>query len=145
MFSIQNSMTINKVNTGAAPNAFSSRRQDPILSNRIHRMPVDTYGRVVNYSTLTTDRPGGTTDPMPIIDNENEVSRPQYSTYLNVAEGLDGGYVGMGYDTMLQGSYLSRKTAYQEAPQVHVNDSHDSNTTLARMMQTKFKTIDYSN
>lgn len=137
--SISKNMTVNKIDTAGAARAFSARGQYPSMSNEIHRAPIDTYGRFVDYSTIRTDREGGTTCPTPIIDRQNILDRPQYSAYLNMSQGLDG-----GYDTMLPG-YLSRKQAFQEAPMVSIEKTDDSNIKLARMMQTKFNKIDYYN
>lgn len=102
--SLKNSLTVDKIDPGYAANAFSSRQQYPDNAIVPHRNPVDMYGRSSHYSTLETATQGAS-DPIPVIDRQNMLDRPQYGTYLNVQRGLHG-----GYDTMLGVGYVSRSS-----------------------------------
>lgn len=102
--SLKNSLVVDKIDVGRAPNAFSSRQQYPDLAVVPRRNPVDMYGRPSAYSTIETAT-SGATDPLPIIERQNILDRPQYGTYLNVQRGLSG-----GYDTLLGVGYVNRST-----------------------------------
>jgi hypothetical protein len=106
--SLKNSLTVDKIDTGRAPNAFSSRQQYPDNAVVPRRNPVDMYGRSAQYSTIETAT-SGATDPLPVIQRQNMLDRPQYGTYLNVQRGLGG-----GYDTMLGAGYLNRSQNHKD-------------------------------
>jgi hypothetical protein len=83
-----------KINTGLAANLLSERRLDQSYIINPDRALYDDYGREAGIDTITDLTWGD--DPLYRMDEENEVSRPQYSYYLNVPQGLQG--VGSGTD-----------------------------------------------
>ena len=77
-----------KVNTGLSNNLFSERRLDQEYIINPQRALYDDYGRVAAIDTVTDLTFGD--DPLYRMLEEEEVSRPQYSYYLNVPQGLQG-------------------------------------------------------
>ena len=128
--SLKNSLTVDKIDTGRAPNAFSSRQQYPDNAVVPHRKPVDMYGRSAHYSTIETAT-SGATDPLPVIQRQNMLDRPQYGTYLNVQRGLSG-----GYDTLLGAGYLNR-SQNDRAPQPSGRSSTNYKS-ISQIMTQKF-------
>jgi hypothetical protein len=92
--SLTSSIRVPKVNTGLAANLLSERRLDQEYIIAPNRALYDDYGRTAGIDTITDLTWGD--DPLYRMDEENEVSRPQYSYYLNVPQGLQG--VGSGED-----------------------------------------------
>jgi hypothetical protein len=133
--SITKSLTTPKVNVGMADNAWSSRQIYADEAVVPKRFPVDMYGRPSSYETLYTATQGATC-PHHIINRQNNLDRPQYSSYLNVSQGLEG-----GYDTMLGSGNLGRSNAFQTQPVVSVPKSSNSNVNLARIMQTRYNKV----
>src|SRR5271156_826650 len=93
--SLTSSIRVPKVNTGLAVNLLSERRLDQSYIINPDRSLYDDYGRVAGIDTIVDETWGD--DPLYRMEVENEVSRPQYSYYLNVPQGLQGVSDGMDY------------------------------------------------
>ena len=130
--SLKNSLTIDKIDTGRAPNAFSSRQQYPDNAVVPVRQPVDMYGRSAQYSTINTAT-SGATDPLSVIDRQNVLDRPQYGTYLNVQRGLDG-----GYDTLLGVGYVNRSQNENDPHPFYKNQKVTDYRNISDIMTQKF-------
>ena len=92
--SITGSLRIPKVTSGLAPNSQSTRylNQPDIISPQptlIGGGVSDIYGRESPYDSVTTQTYGQ--NPLQRMLPEALVSRPEYSTFLNVPNGLDAG------------------------------------------------------
>jgi len=99
--SIQAAIRTPKVNTGLAANEISLRRLDDdytiapdrsLASGIFH----DDYGRIAPIDSVTSET--STMDPQYRMDVEQAVSRPNYSSYLNVPQGLWGISGGGNYN-----------------------------------------------
>lgn len=77
-----------KVNPGLSVNLLSERRLDQEYIINPNRALYDDYGREAGIDTITDLTWGD--DPLYRMLEEDEVSRPQYSYYLNVPQGLQG-------------------------------------------------------
>lgn len=77
-----------KINTGLAANLLSERRLDQSYIINPNRALYDDYGREAGIDTIVDETWGD--DPLLRMLVEDEVSRPQYSYYLNVPQGLQG-------------------------------------------------------
>lgn len=106
--SLTSSIRVPKVNTGLAVNLLSERRLDQSYIINPDRALYDLYGREASIDTITDLTFGD--DPLYRIEEENEVSRPQYSYYLNVPQGLQGVSDGMDYTSQAP-RYKSMKNA----------------------------------
>jgi hypothetical protein len=138
--SLKNSLTTSKVDTSKAAQAYSDRQMNPLKSNVITRNMNDTYGRSVTASSLFTARRGGTTCSQPMMELENS-HRPSYSSFLNL-QGLKGS-VGSGYDTGSGVSYSKKAVALEHGATVKVEKTGNDDYDLARMMQSKFSSVQY--
>lgn len=112
--SLTASIRVPKVNSGLANTLESERRLDQEYIINPNRALYDDYGREAAIDTITDLTWGD--DPMYRIDEENEVSRPQYSYYLNVPQGLQG--VGDAMDYTFQ---APRYKTMQNADTLGVN------------------------
>lgn len=93
-FSITSSLRVPKVTTGLASNLQSLRalNQPDIISPQptlIGGGVSDIYGREAGYDSVFTQTEGQA--PLQRMLVENLISRPGYSPYLNVPEGLEAG------------------------------------------------------
>lgn len=93
-FSLQSALRTPKVTSGLTPQLQSLRSLE--FDNTYSPQPVeiqgmvsDTYGRASPYNSVMTQTVGQ--NPLQRILVENTVVRPEYSTYLNVPEGMSGG------------------------------------------------------
>src|SRR5579872_6270789 len=86
--SLTASIRVPKVNTGLSNTLFSERRLDQEYIINPPRPLYDDYGREASIDTVTDLTFGD--DPLYRMLEEDEVSRPQYSYYLNVPQGLQG-------------------------------------------------------
>lgn len=126
-FSLSSALRVPKVTSGLTPQLQSLRSLESqnIYSPQptmIQGQVSDTYGRASPYNSVMTQTVGQ--NPLQRILVENLVSRPEYSTYLNVPEGLSGGedYVEYGqkneganfaaYDTLTGRKNTGRNNAF---------------------------------
>lgn len=103
-FSISSAVRVPKVTTGIVNQLQSLRslQSEDIYSPQpvqIQGMVSDTYGRAAPYNSVVTQTVGQ--NPLQRMLPENLVARPEYSTYLNVPEGMAG---GDQYDTINSGA-----------------------------------------
>lgn len=126
-FSLQSALRTPKVTSGLTPQLQSLRELDSDVvyspqPTMIQGLVSDTYGRAAPYNSVVTQTVGQ--DPLQRILVENLVTRPEYSTYLNVPEGMAGGedYSSYGqkneganfaaYDTMTGRKNTGRNNAF---------------------------------
>ncbi len=105
-FSLSSSIRTPKVTTGLVNQLQSLRSLESENTyspqpTMINGMVSDTYGRASPYNSVVTQTVGQ--NPLQRMLVENTVSRPEYSTYLNVPSGLAGGENG-DYDTINEGA-----------------------------------------
>lgn len=93
--SLTASIRVPKVNSGLAANLESERRIDQEYIIAPNRALYDNYGREAGIDTIKDLTWGD--DPLYRMLEEDEVSRPQYSYYLNVPQGLQGVSDDMDY------------------------------------------------
>lgn len=93
--SLTSSIRVPKVNTGLAANLLSERRLDQEYIVNPPRALYDDYGREAVIDTVTDLTFGD--DPLYRMLEEDVISRPQYSYYLNVPQGLQGVSDGEDY------------------------------------------------